>query len=233
MGKRDRPATQHQANAALARLEMLAGVVLDAYAAEPGTSSDEPEKDVQSSPRPKVAKAQSKPKAQTQTPEPPHKVSVPADDSALAVEADGKEIPSPDAVPVYLGPRRELRDLPPPTYEGLRTAGYLETEDTLRRIWSWAKLHNADEMVWPTPTAQAQEALRFDACGWPSESTTPEEWLGMIQVRQLPSCPRALDLHTCCCLTMQTPLHVCPAVLDGAEGATDHGRAAARAQRRL
>ena len=186
---------------------MLAGNVLDAYAADQGAGSDGDEKDVQSSLRPKVAKASQKPKAAQKQPlEPPRTTELPVsvDGSALTDDASGDE---------DLGPRRELRDLPAPTYEGLRTAGYLETKDAFRRIWSWAKEHGPDDMVWPTPTAQAQEALRFDACGWPHESTTPEEWLGMIQARQPQEHPRtlrhcALDLHPRCFLTVNASMRV-------------------------
>jgi len=62
-----------------------------------------------------------------------------------------------------------------------REAGYLETDDTVRRLWAWVKSHEPDDMVWPTPTAGAQEPLRFDACGWPAEHSTAEAWLSMIQ----------------------------------------------------
>ena len=33
----------------------------------------------------------------------------------------------------------------------------------------------------PTPTCVDQEAMTFNACGWPAEHTTPAEWLPMLQ----------------------------------------------------
>ena len=81
-----------------------------------------------------------------------------------------------------------LSDLPPapsvkhywrgglPTIAAMRKAGYLGDERELKTVWAWVR-DQGDGAVWPTPTAGVQEAVRFDSCGWPSDNSTPEEWV--------------------------------------------------------
>merc|ERR1711964_121587 len=76
---------------------------------------------------------------------------------------------------------KELRELQAPSIEELRAVGYLETSETYRQVFSWAKQYGRDDVFWPTPTAHVQEALRMDTCGWPSDDTTAEQWLSIIQ----------------------------------------------------
>jgi len=68
-----------------------------------------------------------------------------------------------------------------PPIAAMRAVGYLESSDTMQRLWAWAKEHQPQDGVWPTPVSHQEEALTFDACGWPSEHSTPEEWLQMLQ----------------------------------------------------
>jgi len=58
----------------------------------------------------------------------------------------------------------------------MRKAGYLGEERELKAVWAWVR-DQGDGAVWPTPTAGPQEAVRFDACGWPNENSSPEEWI--------------------------------------------------------
>ena len=67
-----------------------------------------------------------------------------------------------------------------PSLEAMRAAGYLESAQSMTKLWAWVKEHDPGDAVWPTPVATAEEALRFNACGWPDEKTTPEEWLAML-----------------------------------------------------
>ena len=81
-----------------------------------------------------------------------------------------------------------LSDLPPapsvkhywrgglPSIAAMRKAGYLGDERELKTVWAWVR-DQGDGAVWPTPTAGVQEAVRFDSCGWPSDNSTPEEWV--------------------------------------------------------
>mmetsp|Transcript_32260 Transcript_32260/g.53304 ORF Transcript_32260/g.53304 Transcript_32260/m.53304 type:complete len:215 (-) Transcript_32260:290-934(-) len=68
-----------------------------------------------------------------------------------------------------------------PPIEAMRAAGYQESKDAMKRLWAWAKQHEPRDAVWPTPVQGEQEALAFDACGWPTQTSTPEEWLAMLQ----------------------------------------------------
>jgi len=68
-----------------------------------------------------------------------------------------------------------------PKIEAMRAVGYLESQQTMKRVWAWAKSHSPDDSVWPTPVEQEQDGLRFNECGWPSEGSTPEDWLAMLQ----------------------------------------------------
>ena len=138
--------TPPQPSAALARLEMLAGSVLDAYGATNSFDKDgEAELELaadelrrQKVPRSPKAKERSK-----------HAEPSSSSDSAPA------EAQSPPArVPTVK--QLHLRDLPPPPISVLREAGYLETDDTVRRLWAWVKSHEPDDLVWPTPTAGVQ-----------------------------------------------------------------------------
>ena len=138
--------TPPQPSAALARLEMLAGSVLDAYGATNSFDKDgEAELELaadelrrQKVPRSPKAKERSK-----------HAEPSSSSDSAPA------EAQSPPArVPTVK--QLHLRDLSPPPISVLREAGYLETDDTVRRLWAWVKSHEPDDLVWPTPTAGVQ-----------------------------------------------------------------------------
>ena len=130
--------TPPQPSAALARLEMLAGSVLDAYGA---TNSFDKDGEAELERRQKVPRS---PKAKERS---KHTEPSSSSDSAPA------EAHSPPArVPTV----KHLRDLPPPPISVLREAGYLETDDTVRRLWAWVKSHEPDDLVWPTPTAGVQ-----------------------------------------------------------------------------
>ena len=69
-----------------------------------------------------------------------------------------------------------------PSLEEMQTAGYMGTASQMRNTWAWARDHvdSGTYQVWPTPTAGLQEALRFDAWGWPHAETTCEEWINML-----------------------------------------------------
>ena len=134
--------TPPQPSAALARLEMLAGSVLDAYGATNPFDKDG-EAELQPARRQKVPRS---PKAKERS---KHAEPSSSSDSAPA------EAQSPPArVPTVK--QLHLRDLPPPPISVLREAGYLETDDTVRRLWAWVKSHEPDDLVWPTPTAGVQ-----------------------------------------------------------------------------
>ena len=134
--------TPPQPSAALARLEMLAGSVLDAYGATNSFDKDG-EAELQPARRQKVPRS---PKAKERS---KHAEPSSSSDSAPA------EAQSPPArVPTVK--QLHLRDLPPPPISVLREAGYLETDDTVRRLWAWVKSHEPDDLVWPTPTAGVQ-----------------------------------------------------------------------------
>ena len=136
--------TPPQPSAALARLEMLAGSVLDAYGATNSFDKDgEAELEPDELRRQKVPRS---PKAKERS---KHAEPSSSSDSAPA------EAQSPPArVPTVK--QLHLRDLPPPPISVLREAGYLETDDTVRRLWAWVKSHEPDDLVWPTPTAGVQ-----------------------------------------------------------------------------
>jgi hypothetical protein len=68
---------------------------------------------------------------------------------------------------------------PPPTMRDMRAAGYLGSEQELKSIWAWAR-DSEQESVWPTPVAGMQEAVRFDACGWPTPTSTADEWITCV-----------------------------------------------------
>jgi len=98
-----------------------------------------------------------------------------ASPSAAAVEEDDaieSEPPAIERVPTF------FRGNPPPI-AAMRKAGYLGDERELKAVWGWVR-DQGDGAVWPTPIAGAQEAVRFDACGWPNENSTPEEWVPLL-----------------------------------------------------
>ena len=69
-----------------------------------------------------------------------------------------------------------------PTIEAMQAAGYQGTAGAMRGVWQWAKDHvnSGTYCVWPAPVAGVQEALRFDAWGWPSPTTSCDEWINML-----------------------------------------------------
>ena len=77
--------------------------------------------------------------------------------------------PEPVISSVYRGPA--------PPIEQMHAAGYLGSERELKSIWAWAREHEPNGYVWPTPVEGAQEAVRFDTAGWPTASSTPTEWI--------------------------------------------------------
>ena len=76
--------------------------------------------------------------------------------------------------------RKDSAPAKTPTIEAMREVGYLGTAQTLKATWAWAREQGALGAVWPTPVAGMQEAVRFDACGWPHAESTPEEWLNVL-----------------------------------------------------
>ena len=138
--------TPPQPSAALARLEMLAGSVLDAYGA---TNSFNKDVEAELEPAPDEPRRQKVPRSPKAKERSKHAEPSSSSDSAPA------EAQSPPArVPAVK--QLHLRDLPPPPISVLREAGYLETDDTVRRLWAWVKSHEPDDLVWPTPTAGVQ-----------------------------------------------------------------------------
>ena len=137
--------TPPQPSAALARLEMLAGSVLDAYGATNSFDKDG-EAELEPAPELRRQKVPRSPKAKERS---KHAEPSSSSDSA-PVEAQSP----PARVPTVK--QLHLRDLPPPPISVLREAGYLETDDTVRRLWAWVKSHEPDDLVWPTPTAGVQ-----------------------------------------------------------------------------
>lgn len=69
-----------------------------------------------------------------------------------------------------------------PTIEAMQVAGYQGSAGAMRGVWQWAKDHvnSGTYCVWPAPVAGVQEALRFDAWGWPSPTTSCDEWINML-----------------------------------------------------
>ena len=61
----------------------------------------------------------------------------------------------------------------------MRSAGYLGSEQELKQIWAWAR-DQEQEVVWPTPVDGVQEAVRFDACGWPTATSSADEWITCV-----------------------------------------------------
>ena len=93
--------------------------------------------------------------------------------------ADGGEY---EAMPVgYVEPTK-IHPCKLPSLEEMQAAGYQGSAAAMRTVWQWAKDHvnSGTYCVWPTPVAGMQEALRFDAWGWPHQTTTCEEWINMI-----------------------------------------------------
>ena len=86
------------------------------------------------------------------------------------------EPPEPEQIapPVKKGPAKL------PTIDAMQAAGYQGSAGALRGTWSWAKEFGKDHVVWPTPTSGMQEAMRFDAYGWPCSMTTPAQWMEML-----------------------------------------------------
>ena len=39
---------------------------------------------------------------------------------------------------------------------------------------------NNDNQLWPTPVDGVQEAVRFDAWGWPNADSTAQQWVEML-----------------------------------------------------
>jgi len=106
------------------------------------------------------------------------------DESVPSRQQDEKEY-SPPAEAVEEEPQQQQhrKDSAPAktlSIEAMREVGYLGTAQTLKATWAWAREQGLQGAVWPTPTAGAQEAVRFDACGWPTAESTPEEWLNML-----------------------------------------------------
>ena len=153
--------TPPQPSAALARLEMLAGSVLDAYGA---TNSFDKDGEAELEPAPDELRRQKVPRSPKAKERSKHAEPSSSSDSAPA------EAHSPPArVPTV----KHLRDLPPPPVSVLREAGYLETDDTVRRLWAWVKSHEPDDLVWPTPTAGVQ-VPRYALHPCPTASRSPD-----------------------------------------------------------
>jgi len=96
----------------------------------------------------------------------------PADAAPQATASD--ENAQGPRVPVPKGP------ITLPAIQAMREVGYLASAGEMRDVWAWAKAHSPEDGVWPTPTAGVQEAMTFDACGWPNPNTTAAEWLSML-----------------------------------------------------
>ena len=166
--------TPPQPSAALARLEMLAGSVLDAYGAtnpfdKDGEAELKPAPDDHAELQARRKKVPRSPKAKERS---KHAEPSSSSDSTPA------EAQSPPArVPTVK--QLHLRDLPPPPISVLREAGYLETDDTVRRLWAWVKSHEPDDLVWPTPTAGVQVPRYTPAPQPPAalpHSPAPQPW---------------------------------------------------------
>jgi hypothetical protein len=99
----------------------------------------------------------------------------PGEEAAELLEEELADAEPPPPPPVNTAYRAKL-----PSLEAMRAAGYLESAQSMTKLWAWVKEHDPGDAVWPTPVATAEEALRFNACGWPDEKTTPEEWLAML-----------------------------------------------------
>ena len=99
----------------------------------------------------------------------------PVEEAAELLEEELADAEPPPPPPVNTAYRAKL-----PSLEAMRAAGYLESAQSMTKLWAWVKEHDPGDAVWPTPVATAEEALRFNACGWPDEKTTPEEWLAML-----------------------------------------------------
>ena len=110
-----------------------------------------------------------------------------------AAAADAAEKPNTEAAPAVEEEEEAAEEppLPPPpkpppgpaklpTIEVMQGAGYQGSAAQMRGTWQWAKDFGRDHVVWPTPTSGLQEALRFDAHGWPHSQTTPAEWIDML-----------------------------------------------------
>ena len=193
--KRPRPPPTEQPSAALARLEMLAGAVLDAYGAtdikekgpapvaephEPQVAERQPERRRQrvakppsacsASPPPPKAVRPAEPESSAAAPpeappapKPKAEATVKAASTAVGAKAVAAPAASKQAASGEKERRKELKDLPPPPISELRAAGWAAPDDTVRRVWAWAKEHDPDDLVWPCPTAGTQDPLRFDA----------------------------------------------------------------------
>ena len=106
-----------------------------------------------------------------------------------AAENNG-ESAQEELTPAAAEPEREAPGPPPPkpppgpaklpSIEVMQEAGYQGSAGSMRNVWAWAKDFGADHVVWPTPTSGMQEALRFDAHGWPHSQSTAAQWLEMI-----------------------------------------------------
>jgi len=99
---------------------------------------------------------------------------LPEVESPLAAE------PEPEAVEAPPPPKPPPGPAKLPAIEDMHAAGYQGSLQAMRATWSWAKDFGRDHVVWPTPTSGMQEALRFDAHGWPHSQTTPAEWIDML-----------------------------------------------------
>ena len=156
-----------------AHLAVLGQMVLDAYARAGSSLPD---------PCVKATPAKAEPRASQGAPAPAPSGSVPrkrrkaaakpgaeatVSKQEAATEAPGEgEGPEMPERPVYS--MKGVSNVSPPSIESMREAGYLESAAAMQSIWAWAKTHRPEDGVWPTPTSQAQEALTFDACGWPT-----------------------------------------------------------------
>lgn len=98
-------------------------------------------------------------------------------DSLAAVADESKEEAEESAPPVPRVPNFYRGACP--SISLMRKAGYLGDERELKSVWDWVR-DQGDNEVWPTPTAGAQEAVRFDACGWPNEKSTPDDWIPLL-----------------------------------------------------
>ena len=109
---------------------------------------------------------------------------VASDEAAAAGNDDAAadaELPPPPSI-FYVPPGPAGKPTLP-SIEDMHAAGYEGSIKSLRATWQWAKETagpNRDNMIWPTPTSTPQDALRFDAYGWPIANTTAEEWLNML-----------------------------------------------------
>ena len=94
--------------------------------------------------------------------------------------------PDPEPEPEFVGsfpfekPAGSTWSCKLPPIEMMQEQGFQSSLQALRGTWAWARDFGKDHVVWPTPTSSAQDAMRFDACGWPCSVTTPAQWMDMF-----------------------------------------------------